>query len=242
MPSCLVVQHVAPEGPYGIGEALRAVGVSVERCRVFAGDALPRDLSELDGVVVMGGPMSATSDEGFATRSEEVDLLSSALSAQLPVLGICLGAQLLALAAGGQVFAGTAGQEIGWHPITLTQESSSDPLFRGLGPSFEVLHWHGDTFSLPAEAVLLASSERYESQAFRTGARAWGLQFHLEVDEGAVQAFLGAFGAEADAAGISSVALAEASQRALGPLGPIRELVLSRFAELVASFAEARSR
>jgi GMP synthase-like glutamine amidotransferase len=235
VPSCLVVQHVAPEGPYGIGEALRAAGVSVESCRVFAGDALPRDLTELDGVVVMG-------DEGFATRSEEVALLSSALSARLPVLGICLGAQLLALAAGGQVFAGTAGQEIGWHPITLTRASTSDPLLGGLEASFEVLHWHGDTFSLPADAVLLASSERYESQAFRVGASAWGLQFHLEVDEGAVQAFLSAFGAEADAAGISSDALAEASERALGGLGPIRELVANRFAELVVSLAATRSR
>ncbi len=156
------------------------------------------------------------------------------------MLGICLGAQLLALAAGGEVFAGTAGKEIGWHPISLGEEATSDLLFRGLETSFEVLHWHGDTFSLPDDGVLLASSERYKSQAFRAGARAWGLQFHLEVDERAVRAFLSAFGAEADAAGVSSAALAATSPGALGALAPIRELVASRFADEVVRFAETR--
>ena len=242
MPSCLIVQHVAPEGPYAFGGALEAAGVSIERCRVFAGDAVPGDVSGLDGVIVMGGPMSATSDEGFATRSEEVALLASALAGRLPVLGVCLGAQLLALAAGGEVFAGPAGQEIGWSPITFSDEAASDGLVGGLGSSIEVLHWHGDTFSLPADTVLLASSERYENQAFRAGERAWGLQFHLEVDALAVEAFLSAFGAEADAPGISSASIAADTPRALGALAPIRERVAHRFAAVVSSVAEARRR
>jgi GMP synthase-like glutamine amidotransferase len=235
MASCLIVQHVAPERPYAIGDALVEAGVAVDVRPVHAGAALPADGADYDGLVVMGGPMSAVSDEGFPTRRAEIDLLAGALRSGLPTLGVCLGAQLLAAAAGGTVYPGATGPEIGWAPVELTDRAGDDPLLAGLPRRLTVLHWHGDTFDLPPAATLLATNARYRSQAFRSGARAWGLQFHLEVDRSAVAAFLDAFGADAGSAGTTPQAIGADSGPCLGALAPHKSLVLGRFAELVAA-------
>jgi GMP synthase-like glutamine amidotransferase len=235
MPTCLVVQHLEPEGPYAIADALTAAGVALEVRQVFAGATLPSDLADFDGLVVMGGPMSAQIDAGFPTRRSELELLAWALDRGVPTLGVCLGAQLLALAAGGTVSRGSTGPEIGWGPVELTDEADEDTLLAGLPHRLDVLHWHGDTFELPTGGVHLAASSKYRSQAFRCGPRAWGLQFHLEVDERAVGAFLTAFGADV-AAGASAESIRAQSAAALEILGPHRALVLNRFAELVATF------
>jgi GMP synthase-like glutamine amidotransferase len=234
--SCLIVQHVEPEGPYAIGVALGARGVTVDLRRVFAGDALPTDVADTDGLVIMGGPMSATSDDGFPTRRAEIDLIGDALRRGLPTLGVCLGAQLLALAAGGAVFAGDHGPEIGWGPVELSEEAGADPLLSGLPQTLTVMHWHGDTYATPAGASALASSSTYEAQAFRIGL-AWGFQFHLEVDERAVAAFVQAFGADARRAGVAPETIEEQSTSALGSLGAHRATVVNRFAAMVAARA-----
>ncbi|WP_328914887.1 MULTISPECIES: type 1 glutamine amidotransferase [unclassified Streptomyces] len=226
----LVVQHVAQEGPYGVRTALEAAGLRVEVCRVGAGDPLPPDLDGVTALVVMGGPMSAHSDDGFPTRHAELALLRAALATGVPVLGICLGAQLLAVAAGGAAVAGS-GLQVGWGPVRLGPAAEKDPLFAGLPEELRVLHWHGDTMRLPEGTALLASCERYPVQAFRAGERAWGLQFHLEVDAEAVGAFVTAFPEEAATApGILADAPAE-----LAALAAHRDLVLGRFAALVAA-------
>jgi GMP synthase-like glutamine amidotransferase len=233
--SCLIVQHLEPEAPYAIGDALADAGVVTDVRRVYDGEPLPSNLSEVDGLVVMGGPMSALSDEGFPTRRAEISLFDDAISRGLPTLGVCLGAQLLALAAGGVVHAGPTGPEIGWGPVSFTDQAGEDPLLAGLPPTLTVLHWHGDTFELPPGAVHLAANSRYRNQAFRIGARAWGLQFHLEVDHGAVVAFLGAFGADAAAAGTTPRSIEAETAEVLEVLTPHRTEVLSRFAGLVAA-------
>ncbi|MBV8462284.1 MAG: type 1 glutamine amidotransferase [Acidimicrobiales bacterium] len=235
MPSCLVVQHVAPEGPFAIHRALDAARVDVDLCRVYAGDPLPvRLASEFGGVVVMGGPMSAARDEGFETRQHEMALLREAVELGLPTLGVCLGAQLLAGATGGRVVTGAAGPEIGWAPVRFTREAASDPLFAAVPDSLVVLHWHGETYELPVGAVHLAESARYRQQAFRVGPRAWGLQFHLEVDEVAVAQFLGAFGEDLPAAGTTPTIVSTGTPVALEALAPFRDEILARFATLVA--------
>jgi len=233
MPRCLVVQHVEPEGPYAIGVALEAAGGTVERCRVFAGDRVPDDATGLDGLVVMGGPASATADDDFPSRRAELSLLADALDREVPVLGVCLGAQLLAVAAGGEVHAGGEGAEIGWAPVELTPAAGDDLLLAGLPTRPTVLHWHGDTFELPPGATHLARSPRYPNQAFRVGGRAWGLQFHLEVDRPAVDAFLDAFGDDARSAGADPDAIGVATESALAALAPTRDSVADRFAGLV---------
>ena len=240
MAPCLIVQHLEPEGPYAIGDALEEAGVPVDLRPVFAGAPLPRDLADADGLVVMGGPMSAVSDEGFPTRRAELDLLAEALDAGLPTLGVCLGAQLLALAGGGTVTTGTDGPEIGWAPVELTGEAGEDPLMAGSPARLTVLHWHGDTFDPPAGATALAASSRYRNQAFRHGPRAWGLQFHLEIDHRAVDAFLDTFGADAALAGTTPQSISADSAGALTALRPHRTRILSRFAQLVAAHDRER--
>jgi len=230
---CLVVQHVGAERAFAIEEALRDAGVAVDTRRMFAGDPLPSEMAGLDGLVVMGGPMSATSDEGFATRSLELALLAGAVASGLPTLGICLGAQLLAMAGGAGVYAGRSGPEVGWGEVVLSPECRSDLLFFDMPNVLTVLHWHGDTFDLPARAVHLAANERYANQAFRLGSAAWGLQFHLEVDGPAVEALLDAFGGEADAGPGGRAGLASATPEAVAALAPARQRILGRFARLV---------
>lgn len=235
MPNCLVVQHVEPESAFAIGDSLARSGIETDVRRVFAGDSIPADASSHNGVVVMGGPMSAVSDDGFPTRRAEVALFADALGRGVPALGVCLGAQLLAVAAGARVLRGADGPEVGWASVELTPAASDDTLFRGAPLRLEVLHWHGDTFELPARAHRLASSLRYPNQAFRVGHLAWGVQFHLEVTAPAVEGFLDAFAEEAASAPGGANAVRHATPGALAKLRQPRDLVLDRFAAVVSS-------
>jgi GMP synthase-like glutamine amidotransferase len=237
VPRCLIVQHAPAEEPYLLAEALAARRVELEVHAVPAGPPLPADAAGVDGLVVMGGPMSARSDDGFPTRRAELGLLADAVRRGVPTLGVCLGAQLLAAAAGGAVRDGQ-GAEIGWGPVELAAPAGEDRLLRGAARRLTVLHWHGETFDLPPGAVLLAGNHRYRHQAFRLGERAWGLQFHVEVDEAAVRRFVADFGAEAAAAGTDPAGITAAAPRHLRALSDPSAwsgLVLAgRFADLVA--------
>lgn len=235
MTNCLVVQHVEAEPPWAIGAALFRAGISVDVRRVFAGEPLPLDMAGHDGIVVMGGPMSACSDERFATRRAEIALLGDALAGAVPTLGVCLGAQLLALAAGGSVYPGANGSEIGWSTVDLSPARVDDALLTGLPARVGVLHWHSDTFDLPPGAEHLAHSNRYPNQAFRVAGAAWGLQFHLEVTPEAVDSLLHAFAADAARVWGGAEAIRHASPSALASLAPWRELVFDRFAALVSA-------
>ncbi|MFE4454079.1 methyltransferase domain-containing protein [Streptomyces sp. NPDC056796] len=228
--SVVVLQHVPGEGPYAIAAALESAGLRMRLCRLWEGDPVPDGLTGVEAVVVMGGPMSARDDAGFPTREAELALLRAALAADVPVLGVCLGAQLLAVAAGGAARTG-AGTQIGWGGIGLSPSAGTDPLFAGLPERLTVLHWHGDTMDLTDRAVLLASCDRYPVQAFRVNGSAWGLQFHLEVDATAVEAFARAFPEDA----AHAPGLLPDTPGSLAALGPHRDRVLGRFAALVAA-------
>jgi GMP synthase-like glutamine amidotransferase len=174
----LVLQHIACEPPAAFEDELRSRGLDLVRVELDEGDALP-DWREFPAIVVMGGPMGAYDEPDHAWLTDEKRLLREAVEADVPVWGVCLGAQLLAAALGARVYRGER-PEVGMLPVELTREAADDPVFAEAPSSFPTLQWHGDSFDLPAGATLLASSPAYPNQAFRIG-RSYGLQFHLEV-------------------------------------------------------------
>jgi GMP synthase (glutamine-hydrolysing) len=176
----LLVQHVSFEGPGAIAQAITAAGADLSVLRMDRGDALPPPaaLDEVAGLVVMGGPMSVHDE--LAWLADERALLRHAVEAGLPVLGVCLGAQQLAAALGAPVTRGPR-PEYGVGEVHLTTEAIGDPVFGPAPTPLPCVHWHGDTFALPEGAVRLARNDAYENQAFRVGAAAYGLQFHVEV-------------------------------------------------------------
>lgn len=176
----VVLQHVPFEGPGAIADAVRDAGAELEVVRIDNGDPVPVPdaVDAMTGLVVMGGPMGVHDD--LAWLEAERALLRAAVDAGLPVLGICLGAQQLAAAMGAEVTTGPV-PECGVGEVHLTPAALADPVFGPAPTPLPCVHWHGDTFSLPAGAVRLAGNEAYENQAFRVGGRAYGLQFHVEV-------------------------------------------------------------
>lgn len=194
------IQHVPFEGPGAIAAVAERRGVVLRVCRTYLGDALPMP-SDLDGLVVMGGPMSVHDVDVNPNLADELTLLSACVDAEIPVLGVCFGCQLLALALGGHVYRGPQA-EIGPGSVALTPDGRRDPVLGAAvcqpemsanaeaAPSaadpreLPVVHWHQDTFELPPGATRLASSDLYKNQAFRIGDRAYGFQFHVEVDRG----------------------------------------------------------
>jgi len=179
-----VVRHVPWEGPHRILDAFPDFLIDVLDI-LESGARLP-DVDSIAGAVVMGGPMSANDTDSHPRLAEEVAWLRRCAARGRPVLGVCLGAQLLARALGGTVAPAPA-REIGFAPIEII--ARADPVVGPLAPTAEVLHWHGEVFDLPASARALARSAATEVQAFRA-ASAWGLLFHAEADTALIEQWL----------------------------------------------------
>jgi len=180
-----VLQHVQFEGPAAVTDWAAARRLPLRVHHLYRDSVLP-SLSDFDMLTVMGGPMSANDEAQFGWLGPEITLVREAIAAKKTLLGICLGAQIVAKALGARVYPGSA-KEIGWFPV---QRTGSHPLFDGLPDSFTPFHWHGETFDLPHEGKLLAKSEITETQAFAVGQRVLGLQFHMETTEESVRALL----------------------------------------------------
>ncbi len=181
----VIFLHEEMEGPGQLAPALRRAGFELQtRMR----EVQPGDV-DADLVVVMGGPMGVYEAESHPYLTEELKLLRQRLEERRPNLGICLGAQLIAAAAGSNVYKGRAGTVVGVLPVTLTLEALSDPLFAGFDERFETVHWHGDTFDPIPGSVLLASSARYPQEAFRLN-NSFGIQFHPELDPATYERWL----------------------------------------------------
>jgi GMP synthase-like glutamine amidotransferase len=169
----LAFRHVPHEHLGRIADAFDAEGIEAQYVDLASGGPAPEE--DAAGFVFMGGPMSVNDDLDFIR--EEIAVIRRAAARGVPVLGVCLGAQLIARALGARVYKNPV-KEIGFAPVTF---HGNDALFEGLGPAEDVFHWHGETFDLPPGAELLASSERCRHQAFRVGEAIYGLQFHPEV-------------------------------------------------------------
>ncbi|MEW6669401.1 MAG: gamma-glutamyl-gamma-aminobutyrate hydrolase family protein [Thermodesulfobacteriota bacterium] len=170
-----VLQHVSFEGLGSMAPVLEARGARVSYTRFFQDDPLPQPQG-IDLVIAMGGPMSVNDEGTLSWLKREKEFIRSAVLRGMPVLGVCLGAQLIASAMGSRVYPNSV-KEIGWFPVQAVP--TPDGVFR-FPPSCVAFHWHGETFDLPEAAVRLASSAGCRNQAFQIGAHVMGLQFHLE--------------------------------------------------------------
>jgi GMP synthase-like glutamine amidotransferase len=180
-----ILQHVPFEGPAAIAHWAESRGAKCEIYHVYRGDAAPAQES-FDFLVIMGGPMSVNDTGELPWLVPETDFVRSAIEAGKAVLGVCLGAQMIAKAMGARVYPGCE-KEIGWFPIRRAAPDGGT-LFDGLPESFTAFHWHGETFDLPEGAVRLAETEVTPNQAFQLGSRVFGLQFHIEATPDSVAA------------------------------------------------------
>jgi GMP synthase (glutamine-hydrolysing) len=208
----IAIQHVPYEGPGLIAAEAFRRGIILRTCHPYRGESLP-SVRELHGLIVMGGPMGVADTSTHPYLPGEIELLATAVASDIPVLGVCLGAQLLATALGARVYRGEQ-PEIGSGAVFLTAAGRADPVLGAAAlafgsapsdaatttghlsstrttadPEIPVIHWHHDTFDLPSDATLLARSALYPHQAFRLGELAYGLQFHIEVDRALINAW-----------------------------------------------------
>lgn len=184
------LQHVPFEGLGSIADWAEANGHTMQRVALYANDELP-SVDEVQGVVVMGGPMGVHDHQQYPWLLPEQAFIQAVIAAGKPVLGICLGAQLIAMALGAQVSAGKT-KEIGWWPVFSRQQASVSNAVVEWPTEQRVLHWHGDTFDCPDGAVSLAYSEVTAQQAFRYQQHVLALQFHLESTAESIQVLIGA--------------------------------------------------
>jgi GMP synthase (glutamine-hydrolysing) len=176
--TALAIRHVPFEDLGSFGSVLRERGFAVAYREAGLDDLGARDLFDADLLIVLGGPIGVYETRDYPFLKRENAMVERRLEAGRPVLGLCLGAQVMAKALGARVYKGRR-KELGWSPLELTDAGRKSVLGE-LGPRTAVLHWHGDTFDLPRGAELLASSPLYANQAFAWGRPALGLQFHIE--------------------------------------------------------------
>ena len=182
----LMLKHIAIEGGGTIEEYLLSKGDKIDRRELQDGDSIPSKL-DYDAIIILGGPMNVYEEDKYPFLKDEDKLIKEAIKKEIPTLGICLGAQLIAKAAGSRVTKNIVKQahqkEIGWYKVNLTDEGKNAPVFKGLGEGFDVFQWHGDTFGIPENGNLLATAELCTNQALRVGKNIYGLQFHMEVTD-----------------------------------------------------------
>jgi GMP synthase (glutamine-hydrolysing) len=189
-------------------------------------------MGDAAGLIVMGGPQSVYEQDKFPFLRDEMRLIEDALKHAKPILGVCLGSQLLATALGASVYP-VRQKEIGWHRVSLTPSAAVNGIFEGEPRSLTAFHWHGDIFDLPRGATLLASSALTANQAFRYGKNAYGLLFHMEVALPQINAMVATFADELQAAGLNGVAIKLNAHSHLPALQKIGREVFARWVALL---------
>jgi GMP synthase-like glutamine amidotransferase len=177
----LIIKHVEIEGPGLIEYCLKQEKIPYRIVNLEAGARLP-NIDDLSHIIILGGPMNVYEEDRYPFLKDEDLFIKEAIQRGKTILGICLGAQLIAKALGARVLKAPV-KEIGWYDVSLTDEGTKDPLFSPLPKKFFVFQWHEDTFETPKAGKLIVTSSSVPHQAFRYGENAYGFQFHLEVTE-----------------------------------------------------------
>jgi GMP synthase-like glutamine amidotransferase len=179
----LVLQHEQCSSLGMLKNAVSRNNVPIRYLNTPEHERLSEPLTTYSHIVILGGAASAYEDEIYPSLKYEFQLVERAISAHIPIVGICLGSQILAKVLGAKVYRGEVGREVGWCDITLLDSANYDPLLNAFPKQFKVFQFHQDTFEIPAHGVGLAKSDRYPNQAFRYGDFVWAIQFHLDMDE-----------------------------------------------------------
>src|SRR3989339_1858953 len=190
MKKILFLKHAATEGPGTISNFLDENNIPYEILELWRGDSFPQNSDNLKAVVSLGGPMNVYEEDKYSFLKDEDIFIKKLLKKEIPLLGICLGAQLLAKAAGAKVYKAKK-EEIGWFCVDLTDKGKSDSLFKEISNKLEVFQWHGDTFDIPKDGSHLISGDIVPNQAFRIGKNAYGFQFHIEINEEIIKLWFG---------------------------------------------------
>lgn len=188
MPKWLIFLQTETEKPGNITKWLKKFGQDYKTIKLWC-EKISEDLEDFNGLIIMGGVMSANDEEQFPFLGDEISLIQNWLKTNKPLLAICLGSQLLAKALGEKVYRGTE-PEIGWFPIHFNEKGSSDMMFHKFSPETIVFQWHYDTFDLPNSGILQASSTNYKNQVFRIKENAYAVQFHPEMDEDLIKSWV----------------------------------------------------
>ncbi|MDD5595234.1 MAG: type 1 glutamine amidotransferase [Candidatus Omnitrophica bacterium] len=196
----IILKHIEIEGPGSIEEFFRNTVWPLKTIDLWLGKDLPEKFDNIAAVISLGGPMNVYEEERYPFLKSENDFLQRAIKEEIPILGICLGAQLLAKACKAKVK--KLGQkEIGWYEINLTSEGKNDLLFEGLSCDLEAFQWHEDTFERPTGSIFLAESAICANQAFRFGSNAYGLQFHVEVTPAMIETWMNHYAKDSSLSG-----------------------------------------
>lgn len=185
----LVLQHVAHELLGTLNPLLKRAGFRIRYVNFARHPDAQPSLDGYDGLIVLGGPMSVNDADRLPHLTTELKLIEDAMRRDVPVLGICLGAQLIAKTLGAEVYRNPE-KEIGWYDVSPTDDASGDPLLLPLQKTEKIFQWHGETFDMPRSARHLAYSFLCANQAYRYGAKVYGFQFHMEVDEPMIHRWL----------------------------------------------------
>lgn len=230
-PQVLVVQHADPEHAGLIADVLAGLLIHTDVIRPDLGDAIPENPVPYSGIVLMGGPQSVRRDDQNRFIAREKKFVRSAIGLGVPILGICLGCQILAECLGGSVKPGNS-FEIGWLEVRKAKSADSDPLFQEFPESFYPLHWHEDAIEVPPDCVAFGSSAATAAQGFSFRSQCYGLLFHMEMTDQMVAAMCEAFSPQLARAGVSSAEILAAGASRLHQLEPVARTFFRRWAHL----------
>lgn len=235
MKKLLVLQHVAHELLGTLNPLLKRSGFRIRYVNFARHPDAEPSLDGYDGLIVLGGPMSVNDANRLSHLTAELKLIEEAMRRDIPVLGICLGAQLIANTLGAAVYRNPE-KEIGWYDVSPTDHASSDPLLMELQKTEKIFQWHGETFDIPKSTNHLAFSPLCPNQAFRYGTKVYGFQFHMEVDEPMIHRWLKVADNRIEISNLHGAEYIEfiysETQRYIGRLGEMSDRVFGAFIDL----------